>query len=91
MIIKKAHGLVPPFTSNFSETEEPVYESGETWLSDSNIISDLQVEFSNQSFGIKQFMDILKERYEDAPENIVDLLLNHNAIRIEGNSVTINK
>ena len=36
-------------------------------------------------------MDILKERYEDAPENIVDLLLNHNAIRIEGNSVTINK
>ena len=91
MIIKKAHGLIPPFASNFSETEEPVDESGETWLNDSNRISDLQVEFSNNSFGIKQFMDILKERYEDAPENIVDLLLNHNAIRIEGNSVTINK
>lgn len=85
VIIKKAHGLMPPFESNFSETD------GEAWLSDSSIIPDLKVEYENQSFGIKQFMDILRDRYSDAPENIIDLLVSHGAIRIDGNQITINK
>ena len=91
LVIKKAHGILPPFESNFSETEEPAEDPGETWLKDSNIISDLQVEYYNQTLELKQFMKILEERYDDAPDNIIDLLLSHDAIRIEGNSVTINK
>ena len=88
VIIRKAHGLMPPFESNFSDSEQ---DNGEAWLNDSNIIPDLKLEYANNSFGIKQFMDMLRERYDDAPENIMDLLASHNAIRIDGNQITINK
>ena len=89
VIIKKAHGLMPPFESNFSELVEE--DPGQTWVKDSNIVPDLKVEYSNNSFGIKQFMDILNERYDDAPDNIIELLTANGAIRIDGNQITINK
>lgn len=91
VIIRKAHGLMPPFESNFSEGAEEGPNSEEAWLTDSNIIPDLKVEYGNTSFGIKQFMDILRERYDDAPDDIIDLLTSHGAIRIDGNQITINK
>ncbi len=82
IILKKAHAI--PEEMHFSE-EEP-----EDWVEDSSIIPDLKTEYANQSFGIKQFMDILRERYPDAPDNIIDLLTSRDVIRIEGSQVTVN-
>jgi hypothetical protein len=40
---------------------------------------------------VEQFKDILDERYPDAPDNILDLLVEKNAISIKDNQVTILK
>ena len=84
ILLRKAHGLDQPRL--FSETTPE-----EQWLKDSSIIPDLKLEYGNQSMGIKQFMDILRDRYKDAPDNIIDLLTSKDVIRIEGNQVTISK
>jgi ribosomal protein S27AE len=77
-LLKKAHGLIPRETQ-FSET----------WLEDSSIIPDLYYEYGNKSFGIKQFIDILRNRYPDAPENIIDLLVDKGVIFLDGSQVTV--
>jgi DNA-directed RNA polymerase subunit RPC12/RpoP len=79
MIIKKAHNL--PTESHFSDT----------WVEDSSIIPDLETEYNNQSFGIEDFIKILRDRYPDAPENIVDILVQEGTIFIDGGKVTIHK
>lgn len=88
LVLKKAHNLpIGP-----QEGEHLFCDSGEeNWLEDSGIVSDLAVEYANDSFGIKQFMDILNNRYPDAPEDIIDLLIKAGAIRIDGSQVTVNK
>lgn len=84
IILKKAHGLEPKlFCDKCADSD------AEQWIEDSRIIPDLKLEYGNKSFGIKQFMDILQDRYKDAPDNIIDLLTSKNVIRIEGNQVTI--
>lgn len=87
ILIKKAHGGPIITEHDFSDT--PV--DPEEWLKDSRIIPDLQVEYYNTSMSIKQFLNILSDRYPDAPENLLDLLIAHKAIDIEGNKVTIHK
>lgn len=82
MIIKKAHNL--PIESKFSETDE-------SWVEDSNIIPDLETEYNNQSLGMEQFVKIIRDRYPDAPENIVDILVQRGAIFVDGSKVTIHK
>ena len=82
IILKKAH-CIP--------SEEKVFCEEGNWLQDSSIVSDLKVEFANQSFGIKQFINMLNERYSDAPENVVDLLLSDGVISISNNQITVNK
>lgn len=77
MFIRKAHGVMK--------------ESPKNWIEDSHIIDDLRAEYSGESKGIKQFMDILNNRYPDAPENIIDDLVSRGAITINGNQITINK
>ena len=81
MILKKAHDI--PTEHVYSEPEE------NTWLQDSCIIQDLETEYNNESFPIEQFIKILRERYPDAPENIMDLLSEVGVMRIEGARVTI--
>ena len=95
VIVRKAHGIMPPIENSFCdkdgceccECENPE----EKWIEDSSIISDLSVEYSNQTLDLKQFIKILEDRYPDAPDNIIDLLLKKRVIGINGNSVTINK
>lgn len=87
MLIKKAHAL--PMVEKeveFSSTEET-----ESWLKDSGIIGDLKIEFGNSAMGIKEFTKILEERYDDAPENIIDILIEKGVIKIQGNQVDIMK
>lgn len=79
ILIKKAHGLIPR-ESQFSDP---------SWVEDSSIIPDLFYEYGNKSFGIKQFVDILRNRYPDAPENIIDILVEKGVIFLDGSQVTV--
>ena len=83
VLIKKAHSI-SPVDSMFSNIEE-----SEAWLKDSGIQGDLSLEFGGKVLGIKEFMNLLDERYEDAPENIIDLLVSKGIIKIQGNQVEI--
>lgn len=84
MILKKAHDITPR-ELHFSE------DCCSDWISDSSIIPDLKLEYANQSMGIKQFMDILRNRYPDAPEDIIDQLISRDVIFLDGSQVTIKK
>jgi hypothetical protein len=84
MILKKAHDITPR-ELHFSE------DCCSDWVSDSSIIPDLKLEYANQSMGIKQFMDILRNRYPDAPEDIIDQLISRDVIFLDGSQVTIKK
>ena len=83
ILLKKAHGLLP-HESQFCETDS-------SWVEDSSIIPDLHYEYGNKSFGIKQFMDILRNRYPDAPENIIDILVDKKVIILNGSQIIVNK
>ena len=80
ILLKKAHGLIP---------REGQFCDSSSWLEDSSIIPDLCYEYGNKSFGVKQFIDILRNRYPDAPENIIDILVEKGVIFLDGSQVTI--
>ena len=80
ILLKKAHGLIP--------REGQFCDSG-SWIEDSSIIPDLHYEYGNKSFGIKQFIDILRDRYPDAPENIIDILVDKDVIFLDGSQITV--
>ena len=80
ILLKKAHGLIP---------RESQFCDSSSWLEDSSIIPDLYYEYGNKSFGVKQFIDILRDRYPDAPENIIDILVDKGVIFLDGSQVTI--
>ena len=84
ILIKKAHRI--PIEASFSSTDED-----ESWIKDSGIIGDLRLEFGGSSMGIKEFTKLLDERYDDAPENIIDILIQKGVIKIQGNQVDILK
>lgn len=86
MIIKKAHRV--PELRDFSECECGT-ESSElvSWVKDSRIVEDLKIEYGNTGMNISEFMSILKDRYPDAPEGIIDYLVNKEVVRINGNQV----
>lgn len=83
MILKKTHGIP------VMEHEEHHFSDISTWVEDSSIIPDLELEYNNTSFGIEQFIKILRERYPDAPEDIMDILQDRGVIRLEGTQVTV--
>lgn len=83
VILRKAHGL--PERHMFSE------ECEEDWVRDSNIIPDLENEYNNQQFGIEQFVRILRGRYPDAPERIIDILADRGTIILSGSTITVHK
>lgn len=82
MLIKKAHSISPIIKeSEFSDTDE--------WIRDSGIQNDLHLEFGGTQMELDKFKDILSERYDDAPEDIIDKLSNNNVIKLQGNIVEI--
>ena len=88
MLIKKAHSLP---LEEMKEVEFSSTEEVEDWIEDSGIIGDLKIEFGNSAMGIKEFIKILEERYDDAPDNIIDILIDRGVIKIQGNQVDIMK
>lgn len=82
MLIKKAHSISPIIReSGFSETDE--------WIKDSGIQNDLHLEFGDSQMDLQKFKDILAERYDDAPEDIIDKLKENNIIKVYGDQVEI--
>ena len=85
MVIKKVHGMVPEMLESEKKSERE-----DNYIKDSGIKSDLGIEFGRPSeLPLKDFMNYLDTRYSDAPENIIDQLVNSGSIRISGAKVNI--
>lgn len=82
-LIRKAHNL--PDQVSFSE------DAGNEYLKDSGIENDLRLEYGGTTVPIKEFMAILEEQYDDAPDNLLDLLVSAGVIKIFGSQVEILK
>ena len=80
ILLKKAHGLIP---------REGLFCDSNSWLDDSSIIPDLYYEYGNKSFGVKQFIDILRERYTDDTEHIIDILVDQGVIFLDVSKVKV--
>lgn len=84
ILVKKAHGLVPreqAVVTPFSETSD--------YLHDSGLLSDLKFEYSGKTLPLKEFMSILETQYNDAPDDLLDELVNSGAVKIMGSKVEI--
>lgn len=82
MLIKRAHNM--PIQNEFSDNSDE-------YIKDSGIENDLRLEYGGTMIPLKEFMSILNEQYNDAPENILDQLVSANVIKISGSQVEILK
>jgi hypothetical protein len=82
ILVKKAHGLVP--------RGEVVRSFSDNYLEDSGLASDLKLEWGGKRMALKEFMDILNTQYNDAPDDILDRLVDSGIIKITGSQVEIN-
>ena len=78
ILLKKAHNI-------------PAEGDSESYLKDSGIAHDLPFEFGGRSMGKSEFETLMKERYEDAPTDIMDILKNKGILKIDGEKVEIIK
>lgn len=81
ILIKKAHNMIP--LENESHDEN--------YLQDSGISKDLRLLHGGETMGIREFLKLLDEQYNDAPEDILDDLVSNNVIKISGSQVEILK
>ena len=83
VLVKKAHGIVPPTVhqSDFSETD--------SYIQDSGIANDLKLEYTGKTLPLKEFMNILDTQYNDAPDDLLDKLVETGIIKITGSQVEI--
>lgn len=80
-IIKKVHGICPSIDITKRE---------DNYIKDSGIMNDLNYEFSgNKEISLKEFLNHLNTHYNDAPENILDQLIDSGSIKISGAKVNI--
>lgn len=85
VIIKRAHGMIPerrPSAELFSSTD--------SYIQDSGIANDLKLEYSGKSMPLKEFMEILNTQYNDAPDDLLDRLVETGVVKITGSQVEIN-
>lgn len=82
LLLKRAGGYDTPEAVNFSSKD---------FITDSGIANDLSTEYGGTSIPLKSFMNILSEEYPDAPDNIIDLLVEDKVIKINGSNVQISK
>lgn len=86
IMIKKAHGISP--------IEEPYHgadSDSEDYIKDSGLENDLKLEHGGSEMSLSELSNILKTQYNDAPDDILDKLVQSGVIDIKGSSVTINK
>ena len=85
VLVKKAHGIIPPMVSS-SQSE---FSDTDSYIKDSGLENDLKLEYSGKSMPLKEFMDILRTQYNDAPDDLLDKLVDTGIIKIEGSQVEI--
>ena len=78
ILLKKAHNI-------------PADADSERYITDSGISHDLPLEFGGRSMGKPEFMNIIRERYEDAPTDIMEVLKNKGIVKVVGDNVEIIK
>jgi hypothetical protein len=78
IMIKKAHGF-------------PIVKEEDSWAKDSGIVNDLPIEFGGEKKSLPDFKEIITTRYPDAPEHILDILKNKGVVKVNGDSVEIQK
>ena len=78
VLLKKAHQI-------------PADKDNERYISDSGISHDLPLEFGGRQMGKPEFTRIIRERYEDAPTDIMEVLKNKGIIKVDGDNVEIIK
>ena len=84
MVIKKVHGMIPDEELNAKIGREDNY------IKDSGIVNDLGIEYGrNKEVPLKDFMEHINTQYSDAPEDILDRLVNSGSVRISGAKVNI--
>ena len=81
ILVKKAHGLIP--------RGEVIKTFSDSYLEDSGLASDLKLEWGGKRMTLKEFMDILNTQYNDAPDDILDKLVDSGIIKISGSQVEI--
>lgn len=76
VLIKKAHDIP---------------EEKSDYLSDSGILGDLSLQHGGSKMPLSGFQGILREQYNDAPDDILDKLVSSGIIDITGNCVEIKR
>lgn len=65
----------------------PMREENDAWMEDSGICKDLKLEFGEECKTLPELKSIIRERYPDAPENILALLREKGVIEVEGDQL----
>lgn len=87
VLIKKAHGFDPSLV----KPEESKESDTDAYIKDSGVASDLKLEYSGKTMPLKEFIGILNSQYNDAPDDLLDRLVDTGVVKITGSSVEINK
>lgn len=69
LLIKKAHSIPLVKDNMFSE------DILEDWAVDSGILNDIRLEFGGRAMSIPELTEILDERYDDAPGDVLEFLI----------------
>lgn len=69
MLIRKAHTVPLMREANFSE------DIMDEWAVDSGVLNDIRLEFGGQNMSIPEFMEIINCRYDDAPGDVLEYLI----------------
>ena len=83
IIVKKAHGMIPPMVHEHESSDTDSY------IKDSGLENDLKLEYSGKTIPLKEFMEILNTQYNDAPDDLLDKLVETGIIKISGSQVEI--
>lgn len=89
--LRKAHCMEPEPERSRLFCNDAEGETTDQWLEGSHIIEDLENEYNNQSFPVDQFVKIINERYPDAPEGILDMLIDKGVLIMNGTTVSVHK
>lgn len=84
VLLKKAHRIIPK-----EDVVKSFSQSTEEYLNDSGLASDLKLEWGGKKMSLREFMEILNTQYNDAPEDILDVLVESGTIRISGSQVEV--
>lgn len=86
IMIKKAHGIMPidePYHGSDSDSED--------YIEDSGLKNDLKLVHGDSEMSLSELNNLIKSQYNDAPDDILDKLVNSGIIDINGSTVKINK